>query len=147
MAPEDCGSGGRVPAFLARSSSNGEGPVRGVAMAAVAARACDGRRWRQGCDADGAVRGAGAETRQSLFDGQQAAGLHEPHQADLQVEAGLQRGLQILEEIERELQVAGQVLFGETARRCRASFSRCAALAATRRVSAPAMRVTSRLRK
>src|ERR1019366_5414925 len=53
------------------------------------------------------------ETRQRLFDGQQAARLYQANQADLQVKPWLQRVLQILEEIERQLQVARQVLFGE----------------------------------
>src|ERR1019366_7388053 len=57
--------------------------------------------------------GTRTKTGQRLFDGQQAARLHQANQADLQVKPRLQRVLQILEEIERELQVARQVLFGE----------------------------------
>src|SRR5271157_4442185 len=54
-----------------------------------------------------------AQLRQRLFDGQQAAGLHQADQADFQVEARLQGKLQIAEQIERELEVAAEVLFGE----------------------------------
>ena len=50
-----------------------------------------GRRWRGACGQGAAA----AESGQRLFDGQQAAGLHQAHQADLQVEARLQRSLQI----------------------------------------------------
>src|ERR1019366_6649489 len=49
------------------------------------------------------------KTGQRLFDGQQAARLHQANQADLQVKPRLQRVLQILEEIERELEVARQL--------------------------------------
>ena len=52
LAPEDCGSGGRDAAFLARSSSNGEGPVRaggaGGGAGCGCARADGGRRGRRG---------------------------------------------------------------------------------------------------
>ena len=93
------------------------GRCAAAAWRRAAARALMGAGGGSAAARRGAVRGAGAETRQRLLDRQQAAGLHQPQQPDLQVEARLQRGLQIPEQIERELQVARQILFGETRRR------------------------------
>ncbi len=54
-----------------------------------------------------------ANVGERLFDGQQFSGLHQPDQPDLQMEARLQRGLEVAEEVERKLQIAGEILFGK----------------------------------
>src|SRR5664279_1334576 len=62
LAPEDCGSGGRVAAFLARSSSNGDGPEgRGGAAGggvAIGGADCGGGAWLTEGAAECAAAGA-----------------------------------------------------------------------------------------
>ena len=113
------------------------GPVR-TAKGRCEAAAADGARRRCCLRRRGRQRARTlrhCQLGQRLFDRQQSSGLHQAHQADLQMEARLQRGLQIAEEIERELQIAREVLFGKLRRRSPPVLSRCAAEAAIRRAS------------
>ena len=113
---------------IAGAAGSGAGPRSGAArwrrttaargrtlrpFGAVAVRTATGRFAQASAARDGAARrrrrgwraaAVGApftQTGQRLLDRQQPAGLHQPQQPDLQVEARLQRSLQIAEQIER----------------------------------------------
>ena len=105
LAPEDCGSGGRAAAFLARSSSKGEGRVRGAAGCAAAGGCGAGRGGRP--------PGVSPAPASASSIGTSLPRLHHAQQPQFQMEARLQGELQIAEQIERKLQVAGQILFGK----------------------------------
>jgi hypothetical protein len=84
------------------------------------------RRLRQSASEVGGATGAGggdwsrrwgglrfSKRCDRFFDRQQLTGLHHFQESDFEVETGLQGELQIAEEIERELEIAGEVFFCE----------------------------------
>src|SRR5262245_206366 len=80
-----------------------------------------GRAWRGGRAARSRCRRSWLfgglsdfERLQGFFDPNEAACVYHPHQAELQMKSRLQRGLKILEQIERDLQITGEILFGKS---------------------------------
>ena len=73
--------------------------------------------------------------------------MHQTKQTHFEMQSRLQRSLHILEQFQRQLQVAREIFFAELSRRSRASAPARPPKRRSACVSVPEIRATSRLRK